>query len=170
MLNHPLLRVIPTRLMETRHHIHEEPFEVSPERMFDILITPAAIRRWWGASKVIVVPQKSGTWMAAWGEDENNPEYISTFTIKEIDPPHRLVLGDGRYQAHSGEQPFEMNMTAEFTVDPREEGCTLKVVNDGFPIDESADEFYDACLVGWKNTFDGIRKYFYDLGTELKRI
>ena len=108
--------------------------------------------------------------MAAWGEDVDNPEYVSTFTIKEIDPPGRLLLGDGKYKAHAGDPPFEMNMTTEFIVEPREEGCTLKVVNDGFPADESADEFYQACVVGWQNTFDGIRKYFYDLETEMKKL
>jgi hypothetical protein len=72
--------------------------------------------------------------------------------------------------AQAGASPFEMNMTTEFTVEPREEGCTLKVVNDGFPTDGSADEFYEACVVGWQNTFDGIRKYFYDLHTEMKRL
>ena len=156
--------------METRHHVHEEPFEVNPERMFKILITPSEIRKWWGASRVIVAPEKGGTWMAAWGEDEDNPEYVSTFTIKEIDPPCRLLLGDGKYKAHAGTPAFEMNMTTEFIVEPREEGCTLKVVNDGFPTDESADEFFQACIVGWQNTFDGIRKYFYDLEAEMKKL
>ena len=141
-----------------------------PDRMFSILITPAAIRSWWGASRAIVVPQEGGTWMAAWGEDEENPEYVSTFTIKAIEAPTRLLLGDGKCLVQAGQAPFEMNMTAEFIVEPREEGCTLKVVNDGFPTDESADEFYEACIAGWKNTFDGIRKYFYDLDIEMKRL
>ena len=46
----------------------------------------------------------------------------------------------------------------------------MKVVNDGFPADETADEFYQACVVGWQNTFDGIRKYFYDLEAEMKKL
>lgn len=148
--------------METRRHTHEEPFAVAPERMFEILVTPSAIRSWWGATRAVVSLKRGGVWMAAWGEDENASDYISTFTIQEYDPPKRLLLTDGKYQVKSGQAPFEMNMTTEFTVEPWGSGCVLRVVNDGFPTDEAADDFYNACVLGWENTFEGIRKYFYD--------
>lgn len=147
--------------METRHNIYEEPFSVSAERMFEVLITPSAIRAWWGASRAIVMPKKDGSWIATWGEDENDSDYTSSFKIKEFEPPRRLLLGDGKYTAQSG-QPMEMNMTTEFIVEPMAGGCTLRMVHDGLPADEAAEEFYEACVAGWTNTFEGIRKYFYD--------
>jgi uncharacterized protein YndB with AHSA1/START domain len=148
--------------METRRHVHEEPFSVSPERMFETLITPSAIRSWWGASKAIVTPKIDGVWIATWGDDEDAADYVSSFKIKAFEPPKRLLLTDGKYQAKSGQPPFELRMTAEFVIEPWGQGCTLRVINDGFPVDEVADDFYDACLVGWQNTFEGIRKYFFD--------
>lgn len=148
--------------METRRHIHEEPFGVSAESMFHALITPSAIREWWGASKAIVIAERGGVWIAAWGEDENDSDYISSFKIQQFEPPRRMLLGDGKYQSRDGQPPFEMNMTTEFTVEPINNGCILRIVQDGFPTDESADDFFDACVIGWKNTFDGLRRYFFE--------
>lgn len=148
--------------METRRHVLEEPFAVTPERMFNILITPSAIRSWWGASKVIVTPQKDGVWIASWGEDENDADYISSYKILEFEPPKRMLLGDGKYFAKDGGPPFDMELTTEFAVENWGEGCTLRITQDGFPTDEKANEFFDACIIGWNNTFEGIRKYFYD--------
>ena len=151
-----------TKRMETRRHIHEETLEVSPERAFEILITPSAIRSWWGASRAIVLAQNNGFWAATWGEDENAPDYISAFTIKEFEPPRRILLTDGKYFAKAGQPSFELDLTTEFTIERRLSGCLLRVVQDGFPVHEIADEFYNACEIGWKNTFEGIRKYLME--------
>ncbi len=146
--------------MNTRKHVHKEEFSVSAEEMFEILIKPSAICVWWGASKAIVLPEEDGTWAAAWGEDEDKPDYISSFTIKEYEPPKRIFFTDAKYFSKDGKLPFEANMTAEFLVEPTERGCTLEVIQEGFPLDQIADEHYKACETGWKNTFEGIRKYF----------
>lgn len=147
-------------MSETRRHIHEEEFDVSPEQAFEILITPSAIRGWWGASKAIVLPQKGGHWAAAWG-DEDEPDYISIFEIAEYDPPHRIVMNNGKYFAKAGPLPFEFAADASttFTVDPNGDGSVLRVEQNGFPVDSIADEFYTACDIGWKNTFAGIRQF-----------
>ena len=145
--------------METRRHIHEEEFPVTAEELFAILHTPTAICGWWGASTAIVIPQKGGIWAAAWGTDPDAPDYISVFTIAEFDPPARMLLTDASYLARAGQPPFEAKITAEFIVAPSPGGSVLKVVQDGFPSDPIADDFYLACETGWKNTFAGIRKY-----------
>ena len=154
--------------METRSHIHEESFEISRESMFDLLITPSAIRGWWGASRVIVLPKVGGFWCAAWGENEDDPEYLSLFTIREFEPPSRMLLTDGKYFAKAGQPGFELNMTTEFTVERRMTGCLLRVVQQGFPVHEVADEFYNACEVGWQNTFAGIRKFLQNAEARTK--
>jgi uncharacterized protein YndB with AHSA1/START domain len=148
--------------MNTRRHVLEEQFTVAPERMFKILVTPSAIREWWGASKVIVVPKPGGVWIASWGEDENDSDYITSYKITEIDPPRRMLLDDFKYYAKDGGPAFEANLTTEFAIDERHDGCSLRITQDGFPLDKKADEFFDACVIGWKNTFDCIRKYFFD--------
>jgi len=150
--------------MSTRRHVQEEPFAVTPEKMFAALVTPMAIRSWWGASKVIVLAEVGGTWTASWGEVDNDPDYISSFKILELDYPRRLVLGEGKYFSRNGMPPFEMDkMTTEFAIEERGEGmCALRITQDGFPSEKVADDFYEACVIGWNNTFEGIRKYFFD--------
>lgn len=145
--------------MKIRKHVHEEEFSVSAAEMFEILCKPSAICKWWGASRVIVLPQKDGIWTAAWGEDQDQPDYISSFRIKEYEPPHRILFTDGKYYSKSGKLPFDADITAEFIVESSAKGCTLKVIQDGFPLDPIADEYYVACETGWKNTFEGIRNY-----------
>ena len=95
--------------MATRRHVQEEFFSVPSDRVFKALVTPSAIRRWWGASKAIVLPQAGGTWVASWGENENDPDYISSFKILEFEPPHRMMLGEGKYFSRDGQPPFEMD-------------------------------------------------------------
>ncbi len=142
----------------TRKHIHEEEFPIPPAEMFEMLITPSSIRQWWGASRAIVIPEKGGIWMAAWGADEDAPDYISAFTMSEYDPPARILFTDAKYTAGGEKLPFDAEITAEFIVADHPAGCTLKVVQDGFPVDPVADEFVAACETGWKDTFAGIRR------------
>ena len=146
--------------MQTRSHIHEESFDVTPERMFELLVTPSAIRGWWGASRVIVAPKVNGVWAAAWG-DEDDPDYISTATLVEYDPPRKLVMKYGEYHAKSGSLPFKFanDATTGFTIEPEGDGCRLRVEQTGFPCDPVADDFYAACETGWTNTFQGIRNF-----------
>ncbi len=146
--------------METRSHIHEESFDAAPDKMFDLLITPSAIRRWWGASRAIVDAREGGVWTAAWG-DEDDPDHVSTATLVEFDPPRRLAMKYGGYYAKSGALPFKFadDALTIFTIEPSGNGSILRVEQTGFPCDPVADEFYAACQTGWKNTFAGIREY-----------
>jgi uncharacterized protein YndB with AHSA1/START domain len=145
--------------MATRKHVHQIELPVPPEEVFAILHTPSAIREWWFANRAIVMAQEGGTWAAAWGENEDDPDYITAATIKVFDPPQRLVLSDFKYYAKSGALPFEAALTAEFTVEPVANGSVLKIDQDGFPTDSVADEFYAACEKGWHDTFESIRRY-----------
>lgn len=146
--------------METRSHIHEESFAATPDEVCDLLITPSAIRGWWGASRAIVLPLKDGIWTAAWGE-EDDPDYVSTATLVEFDPPRLLAMKYGKYYAKTGPLPFEFAEDALtiFTIEPAGGGCVLRVEQSGFPVDPNADDFYTACEIGWKNTFAGIRRH-----------
>lgn len=59
--------------MKTRRHIHQGEFPVPAEKTLEILRTPSAIRRWWKASRAIVLPGEGGVWAAAWGPEEDDP-------------------------------------------------------------------------------------------------
>ena len=146
--------------MSTRSHIHEESFDVAPERMFELLTTPSAIREWWGASCAIVAAKRGGIWAAAWGS-EDDPDYISTATLVEFDRPRSIVMKYGEYYSKSGSLPFKFaeDAVTRFTIELADGGSVLRVEQDGFPVDPVADEFYAACETGWKNTFEGIRNF-----------
>ena len=145
--------------MTTRAHIHEESFPASPEQLFTILHTPSAIRGWWNATRAIVIPELGGTWAAAWGDDEDNPDYITTATIDAFDPPRILSLTNFQYRSKDGDLPFHAEFTTTFDITPTKEGATLRVTQDGFPSDPEADEFYASCDTGWRETFKNIRAY-----------
>lgn len=145
--------------MNTRKHIHEEVFPVTPARLFALLHTPSAIRLWWSAARAVVLAQAGGVWVAAWGDQEDEPDYIAAAAIREFEPPRRMVLADYRYHANSGPLPFKADFVTEFAVEPHATGAVLKVTQDGFPLGAEADSFYTACGQGWRDTFAGIRSY-----------
>lgn len=140
-----------------RTHVHEESFAASPEALFDLLIRPSAVRAWWGAAHVVVLAETGGTWAAAWGEDEDDPDYVTVAVISEFERPSRLVLTDYRYATHDGPLPFEAEFTTTFSVAEGPAGARLRVEQAGFPEDQP--EFYAACAKGWIDTFRGIRRY-----------
>jgi uncharacterized protein YndB with AHSA1/START domain len=142
-----------------RSHTHQIELNASAENVFSYLHTPGAIRAWWGAARAIVIPRQGGTWAAAWGDEEDSPDYITSAVIQVFDRPKRLIMGDFNYFAKSGPLPFEANLSVEFVVEPTSAGCLLRVVQTGFPDDLIADDFYNGCGVGWKNTFEGIRSF-----------
>lgn len=149
--------------MKIRTLVHEEVFPVAPETLFALLHTPSAIRGWWGAARAVVVAEPDGSWVAAWGDAEDDPDYIAVATIREFDPPERLVLSDYRYHAKSGPLPFEATFVTEFEVAAHPKGAVLRVAQSGFPEEPEADGFYAACEKGWRDTFAGIRRYLADL-------
>jgi uncharacterized protein YndB with AHSA1/START domain len=151
--------------MSTRALVHEGIFTSPPQRLFDLLVTPSAVRHWWGAARAIVMPQEGGTWAAAWGDDEDAPMYTTSATLRVYEPPRRLVMAGYRYFAPSGPLPFEADFVTEFLVEPVEGGTRLRVSQDGFPAEgesAAADEFHAACTQGWRDTFAGIRRYLGD--------
>ena len=148
--------------MSTRDHVHEEEFPVPAEQLFALLLTPSAIRGWWGASAAIVLPEVGGTWAARWGA-EDDPDYLTIARIRALDSGARLVLGDYQYFAKEGGLPFEAEFETEFQVSPTPDGATLRVTQRGFPAGSEADEYHAACQQGWRDTFAGIRR-FLELG------
>lgn len=142
--------------MTTRTLIHEESFDASPETVFDLLIRPSAIRQWWGAAAAIVLAEEGGAWAAVWGQ-EDEPDYTTISTISRFDPPRMLELSDYRYHSKEGPLPFEASFITRFMVTSSERGTVLRVEQAGFP--EAETDFWEGCVQGWKDTFQGIRRY-----------
>jgi uncharacterized protein YndB with AHSA1/START domain len=139
--------------------VHEEVFPVVPERLFEILHTPSAIREWWGVARAVVLAEPGGVWAATWGSSEDDPDYVTVAAIRDFDPPRRMVLADYRYRAKAGQLPFRADFVTEFVVAPHPEGSVLRVSQDGFPAGPEGDQFYAACGQGWRDTFAGIRRF-----------
>jgi uncharacterized protein YndB with AHSA1/START domain len=147
--------------MNTRRQILEEPFGITPERMFAILTTPGAIRSWWGASSVVIDARKGGSWVTAAGETDADFEFINSFEILEFDPPKRMLLGGGKYFAGNN-WPIRTNITTELIVEAQPAGCILRIVQESSPADPLLDDYFDACVAGWQNSFEGIRNYLHN--------
>jgi|GEM_PF-856610 len=155
-----IARFHPIAIMHGRLLVHEEHFETTPETVFDLLIRPSAIRGWWGASQAIVLAESGGTWAATWGDDEDNPDYLTIARISTYDPPALLELSDYRYASKEGDLPFEAVFTTRFLCRAHGNGTVLRVEQTGFPMDQEA--FYQACVQGWADTFVGIRRFLSD--------
>lgn len=130
-----------------------------PNQVFDLLITPSAVRQWWQASQVIIVPRTGGVWVASWGEEEDHPEYVTAHRIVRHEPPHLLQLIEVCYYARATILPFETELITTFEVEQLAEHSRLTVRQEGFPSDAEAEEFYEACNTGWNVTLENIRAY-----------
>ena len=97
--------------------------------------------------------------MAVWGDDPDNPEYISGATITGYDPPRRLTLGNTKYVAHTGPLPFDADLPFEFIIEPEDSGCVLRVTQTGFPDEPVADEHFQGCVTGWANTLESLKNF-----------
>ena len=142
-----------------RSHHNQIDVPVTPDEAFEALVTPSAIRAWWSASRAIVIPEEGGLWMAAWGDDEDNPEYISGATISIYEPPHRLALSSTKYVAQTGPLPFEADLPFEFSIEANGSGCTIHVHHTGFPDDPIADAHYRGCEIGWEQTLASLKAF-----------
>ena len=143
-----------------RKHVNQVEFARQPSEIFPILHTPSAIRQWWGAARVIVNPHAGGTWTAAWGQSEDDPDYITTATISAIEAPRCLKLSDFDYFSKGGNPPFDMSgITTEFILEQTAQGCALTVIQDGFPDDHAADDYFSACAQGWDDTLQSMSKF-----------
>jgi uncharacterized protein YndB with AHSA1/START domain len=132
-----------------------------PEQLFRTLHTPTEICIWWNTRTAIVVPQRDGLWIGTWGKDEDHPDYITAARLSQFDPPHRMVMSDVEYWAN-GERtvPFARQLVTEYRVEPTSGGSRLTVTQTGFPDEAIADEFYQGCCHGWKETLAAIKDFF----------
>ena len=111
------------------------------------------------------MPAQGGVWAATWGEDEDDPDYITTARMSVFDPPRRIVMTDYAYRSKEGPLPFDAQFTTEFLVEADDDGAILRVTQDGFPETAEGREFLDACDKGWRDTFAGIRAFLKRTGT-----
>lgn len=115
---------------------------------------------WWNARTAIVMPKPGGLWMAAWGKDEDSPDYITAARLKVFDPPRRLVMHEFEYQSKSMAVPFSRQLETEFHITEQGPKTELRVMQTGFPDGSDADAFYEGCCQGWAATLQAISEFF----------
>jgi uncharacterized protein YndB with AHSA1/START domain len=147
--------------MNKRREELAEPFAVPAERMFDVLVTPSAVRSWFGASTAIIDAHEGGSWVTAWGDGENNSEFVTSFKILKFDSPKRILLGHGKLRTED-KWPIATNITTDLIIEPNATGCILRIIQELAPPDPLLDDYFDACVAGWQNSFEGIRNYLHN--------
>ena len=82
------------------------------DEVFEALVAPSQIKKWWFAKSAIVLPEVGGFYSAAWGDDEDKPDYISIASISEFERPNKLTLVYEKYYSKDGQLPFEARLDA----------------------------------------------------------
>lgn len=122
------------------------------EKIFEALIKPSVIKKWWGAKNAIVIPELNGLHAVCWGEDEDHPAYTTAARISEFKRPAKLSLTDFKYTSKAGRLPFQAKLEVEFIIESFGDKTKLVVKQTGFPEDAIADDYFTACTKGWENT------------------
>lgn len=141
--------------MSTRSQWHEIDLPAKPEAVFNLLLTPKAIRGRWDSVGAIIT-ELEGLWVIAWGERESDPDYVTGARIKSFTAPQRVLLAFEYCRARKGMLPYAATMSVEFTIQKIPAGALLRVTQSGFPADKEADAYYDSCAKGWRAALQGI--------------
>lgn len=139
--------------MSTRSQWHEIELPVPPAALFNLLLSPKAIRGRWN-NTAAVVTEVDGTWVIAWGQRESDPDYVSGARIKSFQAPKLVKLAFGHARGRSGMLPFATGMTAELTIQPKGQGSLLRVTHAGLPADN--DDYFNAVADGWRAALQGL--------------
>ena len=127
------------------------------DEVFAALISPSQIKKWWFAKTAIVLPEAGGLYVAAWGENEDQADYISFASISEFERPFKLTLNYEKYFSKDGPLAFNANLDATFTLEELGAVTKLTVLQNGFPVSVAADQFYQGCVKGWDDTFASLK-------------
>lgn len=141
-----------------REIIQEYIIGKSRDAVFEAIITPKMIKKWWFANNAIVLPEEDGIYAVTWGDNIDNPDYISVAKIASFERPIRLLLTDFRYKSKEGDLPFEADMPTEFSLEELGDQTKLTVHQTGFPDEKFADKFYNLCVQGWIDTLTSLKK------------
>ena len=139
--------------MSTRSQWHEIELPVPPAALFNLLLSPKAIRGKWN-NTAAVVTEMDGGWVIAWGARENDPDFVSGARIKSFQAPQRVVLTFDYSKGRAGLLPFASGMTAEFTIQPKGAGSLLRITHSGLPTGD--DDYFNACADGWRAALQGL--------------
>jgi len=57
-----------------------------PENVFYALLNPTGIAKWWGAKTAIVIKEENGIYSVSWGNNIDDPDFVTVSIIKNFKP------------------------------------------------------------------------------------
>lgn len=129
------------------------------DEVFRSLTTPTDIKAWWGAVQVIIAPEVGGILAISWGDNLDQPDYISIAEIEAFDPPNYLRLVHRSYKAQNQSLPFDANFVVEYWISEQGNMTELKVKQSGFADAAIADDYYHGCVQGWQTTLVNLKEF-----------
>lgn len=132
----------------------ERHFAARPERVFQALIDPAELVRWWGPEG-FTVPEcaldvrPGGAWRTCMRSPEGSLHCVEG-VYHVIEPPRRLVF---TWSWETVDAPHETLVTIELA--PRDGGTDLTLHHQGFESESSRDKHAG----GWGGCFDCLVHY-----------
>ena len=131
-----------------------------PDIIFAALLNPSAIIEWWQANTAIVVKENNGIYAVSWGENIDDPDFVTTSMIRDLVPQKSFSLEYLSYVAKTGGLPFEAKMNVHFIITPENKSSSiLEISQTGFPDDPIADEYIKGCKAGWNQVLGNIKEY-----------
>lgn len=125
-------------------------------KVFKALTDPGLIKKWWGASQAIVVPDENGIYALSWGTDPNTPDHITTARINEYKPYVKLSLKNfTRFLPSRDEQT---GTDLRFKIDCQSNYCILKVEHLGFPEKKNAVELFEYWNKEWDRILSSLKQ------------
>jgi uncharacterized protein YndB with AHSA1/START domain len=139
--------------MSTRSQWHEIELPVPAMTVFNMLLSPKAIRGRWNNVSAVVT-ELDGVWVLAWGARESDPDYVSGARIKSFQAPKRVTMTYEYARSREGLLPFATGMTAEFAIKETAQGALVRVTQSGLPAGEEA--YFQSCADGWRAALQGL--------------
>jgi len=132
----------------------------NPEKIYRSLVTPSSITHWWKAKSAIIIEEIEGIFVVCWGEEVDDPDFITVSKIVELIPNKKLNLEYISYKAKLGKLPFDSKMNVQFEIYKIDSSVSdLHVKQSGIPVDEIADDYYNGCVSGWENVLINIKTF-----------
>ena len=128
--------------------------------IYAALLSPSSIIEWWQALSAIVVKENNGIYAVSWGNDIDDPDYVTISYIRNMVHERGFTLEYSSYHSKSGNLPFDANMTVDYKIIPiTKRNSILEIHQKGIPDDPIADEYFEGCTKGWIQVLDNIKHY-----------
>jgi Activator of Hsp90 ATPase homolog 1-like protein len=130
---------------------------LSPLATLQQFLAVEAMQRWWGVARGLVEPRIGGVWALGWDVSPQGYRYVTTGIIAAYRPEKELRIDQLVY--FNPDRSVLGPMRLKFEVVPEQQGCRLKVSQDGYLTGGDWDWYYDAVSQGWPMALELLRRH-----------